>query len=324
MVSAILARAHRIGYLMLGRCGWLSDFEQVGQFWTDYPQPPLIIIAHGDGTRPWLSGSEALRCEAEGGLMRKGAGEEEADAAGVAHDDGADLEQATAQDPDLSAGELGTGQTDGAQSFHQHVGERGEQQAELIGPPQMATGAIGEQAELTFLDPILHLAAGAVHRFVERLRFVAQIGHHEAGIGALGVVLGFGDQPAMTRPAAGAVVKFAEDPLSLLGPGEGAGRLFAPPLGLRQQAAVLGHADDVMDVMALAPRQQQRTAEAGVTAEDDAHSRPRLAQPSDQQLEDRRRMQRRILLCRPQVGNQQLLAAEHIERQEADNCRSNR
>ena len=77
--------------------------------------------------------------------MRKGAGEEEADAAGVAHDDGADLEQTTAQDPDLSAGEFGTGQTDGAQSLHQHVGERGEQQAELIGPPQMATGAIGEQ-----------------------------------------------------------------------------------------------------------------------------------------------------------------------------------
>jgi len=120
-------------------------FEQVGQFGTNYPQPPLIIIAHGDGTRPWLSGGEALRREAEGGLMWEGAGEEEADAAGVAHDDGADLEQTAAQDPDLRAGELGAGQADATQSFHQHVGERSQQQAELIGPPQMATGAIANK-----------------------------------------------------------------------------------------------------------------------------------------------------------------------------------
>ena len=124
--------------IVVGR-GWLPDFEQVGEIWRDYPQPPLIIIAHGDGTRPSLSGSETLRREAIGGLMGKGAGEEESDAAGVADDDGADLEQTTAQDPHLSAREFGAGQTDGAQPFHEHVGKRSEQQAKLIGPPQMAT-----------------------------------------------------------------------------------------------------------------------------------------------------------------------------------------
>ena len=98
-----------------------------------------MIIAHGDGTRRSLSGSETLRREAVGGLMREGAGEEEADAAGVANDDGADLEQTTAQDPDLSAGEFGAGQADGAQSLQQHIGKCREQQTELIGPPQMAT-----------------------------------------------------------------------------------------------------------------------------------------------------------------------------------------
>lgn len=140
-------------------------FEPIAEFWADDPQPPLIIIAHGDGTLRSLSEREALRGKEEGGLMREGTGEEEADAARVAHDDGADLEQTAAQNPDLSAGEFGAGQTDGAQSLQQDVGEAREQQAELIGPPQMATGAIGEQAELTFLDPILHLTAGAVHRF---------------------------------------------------------------------------------------------------------------------------------------------------------------
>lgn len=67
------------------------------------PNPRLIIIAHGDGTRPLLSGSETLRREAEGGLMREGAGEKEADAARIANDDGAHLEQTAAQNPELSA-----------------------------------------------------------------------------------------------------------------------------------------------------------------------------------------------------------------------------
>ena len=97
-------------------------FEHVGEFWTDYPQPPLIIIAHGDGTRQSLSEREALRGEAEGGLLWEGTGEEEADAPGVAHDDGADFEQTAAQDPDLSAGEFSAGQADGAQSLQQHLG----------------------------------------------------------------------------------------------------------------------------------------------------------------------------------------------------------
>jgi hypothetical protein len=69
----------------------------------------LIIIAHGDGTRPWLSGGETLRREAEGGLMREGAGEKKAYTARVANDDGADLEQTAAQNPDLRACEFGAG-----------------------------------------------------------------------------------------------------------------------------------------------------------------------------------------------------------------------
>ena len=121
-------------------------------------------------------------------------------------------------------------------------------------------------------------------------------------IGALRVVLGFGDQAAVARRAPGAVGAFAKDALGLLGPGEDPRGLLAPPLGLPQQPAVLGHADDVIDVMALAPGQQQRAAEAGITAEEDAHARPRLAQPGHQQFHNRRRMQRRVVLRRAQIG----------------------
>jgi len=63
---------------------------------------------------------------------------------------------------------------------------------------------------VTFLDAILHLPAGAVHLFVQGLRFVAQIGHHEARVGALGVVLGIGNQAPVARPAARPIGKFTE------------------------------------------------------------------------------------------------------------------
>lgn len=65
------------------------------------------------------------------------------------------------------------------QLIHERGGERSGQQTELIGQPQMATGAIGEQAELTFLDPALHLAVGAVHVFAKCSRRLAQDGRRD-------------------------------------------------------------------------------------------------------------------------------------------------
>ena len=58
-------------------------------------------------------------------------------------------------------------QADPAQRLEQHVGERGEPQAQLVGAHGRGRGAIGEQVELLLLDPVLHLAAGAVDLLVE-------------------------------------------------------------------------------------------------------------------------------------------------------------
>jgi hypothetical protein len=66
---------------------------------------------------------------------------------------------------------------------------------------------------VTFLDAILHLPAGAVRLFVQGLRFVAQIGHHEARVVAFGVVLGIGDQAPVARQAARPTEKFTEQAL---------------------------------------------------------------------------------------------------------------
>ena len=69
--------------------------------------------------------------------------------------------------PQVASGELGVRQADPTQRAEQHVGERGEPQAQLIGPHGRRRGAVGEQIELAFLDPVLHLAARAVDPLVQ-------------------------------------------------------------------------------------------------------------------------------------------------------------
>lgn len=64
--------------------------------WTHSPLTPVVVQHAGDSTWPGLSGSEALDGQAEGSLLREGAGQEEADASGIPDDDGTDLEQAAA------------------------------------------------------------------------------------------------------------------------------------------------------------------------------------------------------------------------------------
>jgi hypothetical protein len=63
--------------------------------------------------------------------------------------------------------------------------------------------------------------------------------------------------------------------------------------------------------------QHPPAAKPRVAAHDEVHVWPGLAQPRDQQLQDGPRMMRRADVARPQIGDEQLLAAEHIERQEA-------
>ena len=63
-------------------------------------------------------------------------------------------------------------------------------QAELVGPPSVARGAIGEGLELLFPDAVFHLAAGAAETLAERAAVTRQAActgnRTDPGLAALG------------------------------------------------------------------------------------------------------------------------------------------
>lgn len=83
-----------------------------------------------------------------------------------------------------------------------------------------------------------------------------------------------GDDAPFLFPCAGGIAELTEQALLL--PGCPPCLLRLPhQLGIeRIQACILGDADDVFDVVALAQAQHAMAAEAGIAAEDDAHMRP--------------------------------------------------
>ena len=72
-----------------------------------------------------------------------------------------------------------------------------------------------------------------------------------------------------------------------------------------------------MHTGSLAPVEDALAAKARIAPEDDAHIGPGLALAARQQLQDGAGVVRPIDVAGPQVGAQQLLAAEHVQRQVA-------
>jgi hypothetical protein len=75
----------------------------------------------------------------------------------------------------------------------------------------------------------------------------------------------------------------------------------------------IGSAFLAYDCVAITPIEQAVTAEAAVAAKDDAHFRPDLAQPLDQQRQDCPGMLGAVDVAGAQVVHQQLLTAEDIQ-----------
>ena len=87
-----------------------------------------------------------------------------------------------------------------------------KEQAELIGLPAMAGGAVGARVELHVLDEILHAPARAVDLFVEDFCPPWQVGDDEAYVAALLARLDAGDDLARLAPAGGGIAGLEEAP----------------------------------------------------------------------------------------------------------------
>lgn len=91
---------------------------------------------------------------------------------------------------------------------HQQIGDRGKVQAQLIGAHRGRAGAIREEHELLFLDPVLRLSARTVELFVQGAgvdRGDRERGHHKPRIAlavrAPGELLGFRHHAPRPAPA---------------------------------------------------------------------------------------------------------------------------
>ena len=147
---------------------------------------------------------------------------------------------------------------------------------------------------------------------------VFERGDDKARIGTVRRVLGLADNAPFAAPAVTrAIAEVTEHPGGLArgqAQAPGLGTLFAER-GL--QAGIACQTEHIIDAMLLAPPHQRLVGEAAVTAQNDAHARPRLADLAD----DARHLFDRAIAAgnirTPLPGQQQMPAAEHVERQVA-------
>src|SRR3954452_86108 len=146
----------------------LPDFE------CSFPAPPASSVGGGicglalSGS--WGSGAGAAQQGMRQGklmLIGTGRGDSDMDPAHADLYQRAELQQFQPDAAATGLGELVEGQANPTQRTEQHVGKRGEPQAQLIGPHGGGRGAVCEQVQLAFLDTVLHLAAGAVDPLVQ-------------------------------------------------------------------------------------------------------------------------------------------------------------
>ena len=105
--------------------------------------------------------------------------------------------------PQVACGEVGIVEPDPAQGAQQDIGHRIEPQAQLVGAHRGRRGAIRIEVELALLDPVLHLATGAVDLLVEILGLALvspQRGDDKARVGFPLRPLCLGHDPAPAAP----------------------------------------------------------------------------------------------------------------------------
>jgi len=205
----------------------------------------------------------------------------------------------------------------------------------MIGAQGGGRRAIGEQVELVnadlrfTLDPVLDRTPGARELLVEGAgidRAGRKRGDEEARVRPLAQGLGLGDDAPILAPA----VQRAPENASKAA--RGAARGQALQLGCGQigsgraaQARVAGEAEEVIDPVRLAPRHQLVAGKARVGTQQDLHPATGVGAPvapagpdlSDDAGDLVNGASRGIAVGTPQLGRQQMAAAEHVQRQVA-------
>ena len=315
------------GVDLVWRCRWSgcgdigTDERRYRRLAAGWRIGELSSVIDGKGRGPAASSGRGAYSgvdESELVGVGTGGGHGDFDAADRDADLGADFEELGA---DRAAGggcEPGMGEADPAQRAHQHIGERREPEAQLVGAHRRGAGAVGEEIELALLDPVLHVAASAIQLFVEgagRPAVRLQRGHNEAWVGLAAAPFGFTDHPPPPRPAvSGRPEKVTEDPdrfasrlAGLPGFVEGLGEAFFQPF-------VAGEAEQVIDPVVFAPCHQALRAKPE-SARRTIRTRPRLPNVPDDPLDLLNAAARRIDVRAPQLGREQMSATEDVERQ---------
>ena len=131
-----------------------------------------------------------------------------------------------------------------------------------------------------------------------------QVGHHIARVTAFSRVFDLGDDPPLAIPTAGCVVDISKPTHLGTQFGITVSCIALPLCGEGVQALVLGDADNVTHVVALAPQQHPPAAKTGVATEDNSDLWPDLSQSFNQQSQDRPGMLGAVDLARAQVTDQ--------------------
>ena len=238
----------------------------------------------------------------------------DADAGGLLDDASADLEQTQPECGELGAGER-RGPGDGvAQGEHQPVGAGVQDQPELIGERALAGGSVRGELTLVHLDQVLGLATGAVEDFIEMAGLAAERGDDIAGVEAARTRLQPSDDPAFAAPGAGGVGEggdAAHPVCAGLGPAhsEVVGHLVCEST----QRAIAREAEDVVDVVLLAPGHGLCAAVVTVSPEDDPGVRPVPANAADQMLQQGADLRPRWCLARAQEDRHRLAALHMVD-----------
>lgn len=141
---------------------------------------------------------------------------------------------------------------------------------------------------LVCLDQVLHLAPRAIEPLVERPGFAVEIGDDEAGVAAFGGDFEAGGDPALPTPAACPVAQVGVAP-ELAWVASARSRLHRRrgPLGDHRGERLVGdEAEDVADVVVLAPVQDLGPALVAIATQHDADPWPVAADAPDDVPED--------------------------------------